>query len=363
MEKSKRFTGVYLNKKSNGDISYYITYRDANEKFKRVKIGDKSKGITEVYCNQKRNEVINQVRLGDDPLAKKKKKKIVTLDDVAKIYFEQSIHNKDNHKTKNKYFTKLQKRFGHRDIQEITPEEIIDYQAKFLENGLSPSTINFDVTFLGTLYNIAIDENLFQGVPPTRAKKVKMLKNDNDRERYLSTDEINLLYENINDDVISTFTELSLSTGGRLETILNLKVKDIDFSNGVATLKDLKNDSTYKGFLQNDLLSSLKQKLLNLKPNTYVVGLKETKYATRTLQRKLQTILNNLFNEDLDSKDAKNRVVIHSLRHTFASHLATNGTPIFTIQKLMNHQDIKMTLRYAKLAPDSGKNFINDLYK
>ena len=59
------------------------------------------------------------------------------------------------------------------------------------------------------------------------------------------------------------------------------------------------------------------------------------------------------------AKDAKNRTVIH----TFASHLAINGTPIFTIQKLLNHSDIKMTMRYAKLAPDSGKMAIEELYK
>jgi integrase len=54
----------------------------------------------------------------------------------------------------------------------------------------------------------------------------------------------------------------------------------------------------------------------------------------------------------------KNKVVIHTLRHTFASHLAINETPIFTIQKLMNHKDIKMTLRYAKLSPDSGREAV-----
>lgn len=59
-------------------------------------------------------------------------------------------------------------------------------------------------------------------------------------------------------------------------------------------------------------------------------------------------IFNKLFNQKLDKNDRKNRVVVHTLRHTFASHLAINGTPIFTIQKLMNHKDIKMTMRYAK---------------
>lgn len=73
--------------------------------------------------------------------------------------------------------------------------------------------------------------------------------------------------------------------------------------------------------------------------------------------------MNNLFNTDLNTKDRQNRVVIHSLRHTFASHLAINGTPIFTIQKLMNHKDISMTMRYAKLAPESGKESVQNLYK
>ena len=81
------------------------------------------------------------------------------------------------------------------------------------------------------------------------------------------------------------------------------------------------------------------------------------------MQRHLKYVLDDLFNEGLDTRDAKNRTVIHTLRHTFASHLAINGIPIFTIQKLMNHQDIKMTIRYAKLAPDSGKAAIEELYK
>jgi len=40
-----------------------------------------------------------------------------------------------------------------------------------------------------------------------------------------------------------------------------------------------------------------------------------------------------------------------------------NGTPIFTIQKLLNHKDIAMTMRYAKLAPDSGRVQVNEFYK
>lgn len=47
------------------------------------------------------------------------------------------------------------------------------------------------------------------------------------------------------------------------------------------------------------------------------------------------------------------RIGWHVLRHTFASHLAMRGAPIPAIQALMGHSSIKMTMRYAHLAPES----------
>lgn len=57
-------------------------------------------------------------------------------------------------------------------------------------------------------------------------------------------------------------------------------------------------------------------------------------YQPTTIQRLMLDILNKLFNHGLEENDRKNRAVVHTLRHTFASHLAINGTPIFTIQKI-----------------------------
>ncbi|MCD8530717.1 MAG: tyrosine-type recombinase/integrase [Saccharospirillaceae bacterium] len=42
----------------------------------------------------------------------------------------------------------------------------------------------------------------------------------------------------------------------------------------------------------------------------------------------------------------------HILRHTFASHFMMNGGDILTLQKILGHSDLKMTLRYAHLSPD-----------
>ena len=122
----------------------------------------------------------------------------------------------------------------------------------------------------------------------------------------------------------------------------------------------------YTQFLQDELIAKLREYLPSLNANDYVVtqkGLQEKKADHKQIHRRLKPILDKLFNKGLKDDDITNRAVIHTLRHSFASHLAINGTPIFTIQKLMNHSDIKQTLRYAKLAPDSRKNDVQGLYK
>ena len=364
---SKKYgTGVQLYKKENKDTSYYITYKDENNKLKRIKIGDKSKGITESYCNQKRIEIINSINLGEEPpaLARKKKKAVITLDEIGDKYFKiREAHiNVDVKYILKNYPKRLREKFGKEDIDSITSDKIFDFQIELKKKGWAPSTINYTINFLARLFNFAIEEEIYHKPNPVKHKKIKNLKVNNERERYLTSQEIKMLYANIEDDTLKLFTELALSTGGRLETILQIQVKDINLTDKMITLKDLKNNSNYKGFIPNQLLIYLKDYLPNLSVNDYVVGGKSTKYADRTIRRKMKNIFDPLFNEGLDSKDAKNRVVIHSLRHTFASHLAINGTPIFTVQKLMNHRDIKQTMRYAKLAPDSGKDFVNKLY-
>ena len=55
-------------------------------------------------------------------------------------------------------------------------------------------------------------------------------------------------------------------------------------------------------------------------------------------------------------KDAKNRVVFHTLRHTFASWLVQEGVSLYVVQRLMGHKSIRMTERYSHLAPDNLLN-------
>jgi len=374
MIKSKKYSGVYYNKLANNDRSYYIVYNIIDNKkstpdkivYKKhwEKIGTKSGGITEAYCNTKRNEALNKIRLGEEPpqITKKKKRVIVTFDTIAKVYFEdRALYNRNNDREIKRYEKHIKDVFGDSDINSITADDIKKFQ-KDKAKKYAPKTVNTFIGLISVIYNTAIDKGLYKGQNPT--KQVKRLSVDNQRERFLTTDEVKELLDTVKDKpLLHLFCLIALSTGARLEAILDIQKKDIDISNEVITLKDFKNNTTYKGFISDELYLILKEHIKPLKQNDYIININNQKLNIMNLRERLQPILNKLFNQGLKSNDSKNRVVVHTLRHTFASHLAINGTPIFTIQKLLNHKDIKMTMRYAKLAPDSGKEMVKGLYK
>jgi integrase len=360
--KSKKYTGVYLNHLENGDISYSIIYKDGN-KTRRFTIGKKSADITETFAYNKRNEFINKLHLGIDPIAHKKKKQIRTLNNLAKIYFDdKSSENKSNKKQNGRYDLHIKDMLGDKDIYSITKDDIKKLQKNLSDKNKAPKTINGIITLLKAIINYSIKEKELNLVNP--ALGIKNLKTDDKRERFLSIDEVKLLIESVRDDrLLYHFVKMALSTGARLESVLNIKKKDIDLVHNKITIKDLKNGSTYTGFFSDDkYIEEVRESIANIGVNDYYVGGKATFSPSRTIQRRLKPILDRLFNSELDVRDTKNRVVIHTLRHTFASQLVISGVPIFTVKNLMNHGTIEMTMRYAKLAPDSGSMAVKGLY-
>jgi integrase len=348
---------VVDNKDKEVDKVYLIRWRE-NDKDRLKTIGKYSEGIRVNYCVQKRNEIITKLRLGEEPptIAKKKKKDITTLDDLADIYFkDKELHSKTATRRLGKYKLHIGSRIGNKDINLIKDQDIDNIQKELLKEKKANATINNVVALTSTIINHAIKKGIYTGSNPIT--KVQSLKEDNHRERFLNIDECKQLIEAVSDDIeLSLFVKLSLSTGGRLETILHIQKKDIDFTHNSINLKDLKNDNTYKGFIDDELKEILKHYSNCINSNDNIVP-----SSSSTISRKLSTVLNKLFNQGLETTDRKNRVVIHTLRHTFASLLAINETPILTIKKLMNHRDIKQTMRYAKLSPDNGSDRVVSL--
>ncbi|CAA6817191.1 MAG: site-specific recombinase, phage integrase family [uncultured Sulfurovum sp.] len=359
--KSKKYTGVIYNLLKNKDRSYYIFYK-VNGKTYRVHIGKKSEGITEAYCHQKRNDAINKLKFGDTDSIIKTKVKVDTFDVITQRYLEYfQIHNRDSLNHESRYRNHIQPFIGDKSVTDITVADLENIQREKLKK-LSPQTVNHIIQLIGTIFNYNILHKYIKVENPVQ--RTKLLKVNNERQRYLETDEIETLFDVVkNDKQLLLFTKLALHTGARLHTLCNIKKKDINLEKQTVFLQDYKNGTFYTSFLSGDIIKLLKTRLRQIKSQDFILlfGTDPNNIDTY-ISKKLRPILNNLFNTELERNDRQNRVVIHSLRHTFASHLAINGTPIYTIQKLMNHKDINMTLRYAKLAPDSGKEFIENLY-
>jgi len=394
--RSKKYNGVYLNHLKDGDITYYVTYKDEFGKKIFYKVGKKSDGITQDYANVKRSEFINQVNLGIDPTAHKKKKNIITLNQLAKVYFDDKrcmvcdnckefkklddkaqsnvkLYEEDKAKDLNcnkratrhllnKYNKHLAPTFGKSNLATLKKDDIQKFRQNLQGEGKAQNTINGIIQLMSAIINYSIKDKELKLINPCIG--VGKLTTDSDRQRYLSIDEVQKLFNALKADSRALlFVKLALSTGGRLQSILNIRKLDLDLERNTITLKDFKNNDTYNGFIDDKLKAMLKALTRTLKATDYIIGGKATPLSVNALSVTLRPTLNTLFNEGLDTSDSKNRVVIHTLRHTFASHLAINGTPIFTVQKLMNHKDIKMTMRYAKLAPDSGMEMVKGLYR
>jgi len=355
------YTGVFYRATKLGGKNnkiYYIIYKQ-DGKTKEVKVGSTAHGITASYARDLRISILNNIRLGEDAPAfiriKKNSNDAITFDDAAYNYFAaKQLHNKTNYRARTKYESQLKQHIGSKKLYLITKKDILSIQLLFNETK-APKTVNYYINFIRSIFNHAIVEKLFDGSNP--AFGIRELKVDNKRERYLDVQEVKTLLSSVTDDAdLHLFTLLSLATGGRLSTIVDIRKKDILLNQNMINLDDKKNQTSYKGFFDDKVKLLIEKHIQNLAPNDLLIATN-----IRTLRRKMSKVLNRLFNDGLDKNDRKNRVVVHTLRHTFASQLAIAGTPIFTIQKLINHRDIKQTIRYAKLSPNSGSSEVKNM--
>jgi integrase len=362
--KSKKYTGVYYRTLEDKSKTFYIVYKDPIEKKStRLKIGNSKDGFNEAYANNKCNEIVSKLRLGEDPNIPilKKKQHGISLNDIFPKYIS-SIKTKSVTSMRSRYKTHLYNDVGLKDLGKITKSDMTKFQKRLQDKGLSNATVN-DVIVLGsTVTKYAIKHELYKGLNPFQG--IKKIKLNNERLRYLSKDEIELLKDSTkHDKALYLFILLAVTTGARLQSILSIQKKDINFTTNTININDFKNKDKYIGGITKEVKELIEIDFKALKNDDYIVseGI-GVQVDSRRLQRRLVPILNKLFNQGLDTKDSANRVVIHTLRHTFASQLAINGTSIYTIQKLMNHKDLTQTMRYAKLSPESGINAVLNIF-
>ena len=354
MKKSERYGAkVQLNKLQSGDITYYAVNNNVWKK-----VGRKSAGITERKAFEVWAEIDSQLRHGKD--ITKKDPKRLTFDDLAVVFLDSKINIKSHTRYKQNYYNHISPLFGDLPLPKLKDILIVEFISMKIFDGCAKGSIRQYLTLINSIMNYAVETEIIKVKP---FKKVEQVKVDNTRLKYLSSDEVVQLTSSVVDDkVLNFFVSIALQTGARANSILSLRKKDVNVENRTVTLRDFKRNNNYIGYLSELTFDVVVESMESLSANSFVVSMdgKETKY--HSVYSKLTKIFEK-FNHGLDKNDRANRVVIHTLRHTFASHLAIKGVSIQEIQKLMNHKDIKQTLKYAKLMPDSGRSHAENLYE
>ena len=342
------------------DKVYLIRWLDEDGREKLKTVGKHSQGIRIEQCKQLRNKTMTAVVLGTDAPHLTKEKSQLTLDDIAQEYFASS-KAKDIDRLKSRFDLHYENNLAKKRIDNISIEDLEKKQRE-LTKTLAPATVNLIIGLVSTIYNHHIKKG---GRVSNPVKGITGIKTDNKRERFLSNDEITKLLDHVSDEIDEyLFVLLSLTTGGRLETIMNISKRDLKFDQNSVQLKDFKNEGTYYGYYNDELKEKLIQHTKNLKASDKIILTNYIGNRTDRIRYRIgKMAMNKLFNTDLKKNDSKHRAVTHTLRHTFASHLAMKGASIITIKNLMHHANIEMTLRYSHLMPDSGKDEVMELYK
>tara|TARA_B100000686_G_scaffold57527_1_gene61740 strand:- start:1702 stop:2190 length:489 start_codon:yes stop_codon:yes gene_type:complete len=148
----------------------------------------------------------------------------------------------------------------------------------------------------------------------------------------------------------------------RMGEVFSLNWNDIDLEHGNISIKDPKSGKSRNAYIT----APLKRMFQRIKANTSkargLVFRDKKGNKIREISNVFDRAVEKLgFNKDVT--DRRDKVVAHTLRHTFASWLAMQGEPIITIQKLMGHSNLEMTLRYAHLSPSHERDAVLKLAK
>lgn len=135
---------------------------------------------------------------------------------------------------------------------------------------------------------------------------------------------------------------LSYSAGLRLSELVNVKLKDIDSERMQIRIAQAKGKKDRYSILSPNLLNVLRIYFKSYKPKRWLFeGQKGDQYAARSIQL--------IMKESTKKAGIKKKVSVHSLRHSFATHLLEGGTDLRYIQSLLGHESSKTTEIYTHI--------------
>lgn len=226
-----------------------------------------------------------------------------------------------------------------------------------VQKGARARTVNLEVDGVKSMLNLAVKWDYLKSNP---LKVVKSLKEEDGRPaRFLTEDETKRFLQ-ATPLVLYPIFFLFLNTGMRKAELENLQWTDIDLSRRKILIRPKENWKPKTGERDIPMSDSVHGVLASLRKNAgkasqsdFVFSEELTGHSHNRLRRELIAIAKRAGIPGLTK--------IHTLRHTFASHLVMKGVDLPTVQRLLGHSDILTTMIYSHLAPDHLADAVNKL--
>jgi site-specific recombinase XerD len=246
-------------------------------------------------------------------------------------YSEQTIRN---YLSAIKLFTEY---INKQKLKEVTDKEIQDYLFYCkIEKKYSYSSMKQVIAAISYLYKKVFNKNI------PEALKIELRK-PSTLPTVLSTKEISKILSVTKNLKHKTILLLIYSGGLRLGELLNLKISDVDSESMKIHIRQGKGKNDRYIMLSENVLQLLREYYKIYKPKEFIIeGQKGGMYSPKSVQ--------SVFKTSLDKANIKKKATVHSLRHSFATHLLDDGTDIRYIQELLGHKRLETTQIYTHVS-------------
>jgi len=219
-------------------------------------------------------------------------------------------------------------------------EAVRQYQLYLLnERKLSPETINQYISAIQFLYLTTLEM-------PWTTEYFPRVRRPHKLPVVLSQEEVLAFFDHIPSLKYRAALMIAYGAGLRVSEVVALHVADIDSQRMLLRVQQGKGQKDRYAMLSPRLLDVLRRYFRAIRPPgdyLFPSWRKEYHLSTASLQLACR--------EAALRAGIRKRVTVHTLRHSFATHLLENGTDIRIIQVLLGHSQIDTTARYAAVSP------------
>jgi integrase len=341
---------------------YYVTWRDG-QNMREEKVGRQFKDdMTPARANQLRSDFIEGRRL--TKREEKAAEKIRQEEEAARIaaeenrpimrrlweaYREQKSGISSEAQDRSRWNKYLAPAFADRTPQELVTLDLDRLRLKMKKQGHSPQTVKHCLSLFRRIVRFAVLRGLCPPIDPQRLH-LEMPRVDNMKTEFLDRPEVDRLLEAMDrceDWRPVAVLKIAMLTGMRRGEILKLQWRDLDLERGFIAIRDPKGKPTTLPLSESAI--DVFRNIPRHESNCHLFPAKDGPGHLADMNRPLRKLKH-------EAKLPVDFRVCHGLRHHFASTLASKGVSLHVVQKLLNHSDPKMTMRYSHLQDEALRN-------